>query len=181
VSDHELARLADELRVPGLDRSIVEWLNAIATRNLRACTALSEQNPISPSLPDLVGTLVATVTASAVISVNGYWQLVKAVLADSPRLRAHFMALLATEQLAAHDPFISHVCENIWLAFSRIVKVLPPAERDRLSALAAREQRMTIREVSDSVRVALLPDSEQHNVMTRLLMEHLTAMNKRVE
>jgi hypothetical protein len=122
---------------------------------------------------ELLGDLLTTVSVSQVVDVKGYWGFVKKVLAASPRLRAHYRALLATRQLSLNDAFVASFCENVWLAFVGNEKELPPEELKQLAELAMAEQRMFMREVSDQFRVAHLPPAQQRAELARLVAEHM--------
>jgi hypothetical protein len=175
VTDDELRQLARKSAVGCMEPLALRWISAIEDRDLEQLFALSGQGTPSAAATDLLGLFLTTITVRRAVTALGYWGLVRQALPASACLRNYLMNLLATAQLSSGDPYTDDFCENVWFAFSHIATSLPPIEKQRLSQLASQEERMTIREVSDSVLVKMLPEAEHEDALAKFLLEHLAA------
>jgi hypothetical protein len=175
LTDSELRRRAEDLRHDRRSSLETKWLIAISERDFQTCRELEDDQEVPLSVIELLGDLMTTVTVSQAVSTPGYWGLVNKALKNSPTLRDHYRALLATKQLFLDAPLTSSFCENVWLAFTGIDSSLPIDEKKQLAALALREKRMYMREVSDHFRFAHLPEDQQEDAIAELLREHLAS------
>jgi hypothetical protein len=151
VTDEELRAQALALaNSSGANPFVASWARAIADRDLTACSKLYPSDGACPDLvTELLGSLLASVSAADTFRHRAYWTLAQGVTGRSVTFRTHLLNVLETTHIHQSEPLTNQWRVHAWRCFARVP--ISRAERSRLRCLASREDDREIKLTIDSV------------------------------
>lgn len=153
---HALRRLR-QLRLPDDPVGILAMLTA--NRDIDACYRVVADGQVPEVATEVLGCLLASVTAAETHRYNGYWPLANRVLAGSTTLQDHILRVLSTRHIHLNTWWTNQYRIRAWRCL-RTVR-LPVSERRTLQILYDLENDDIQLDAFEVLRPYLPPDQEQ--------------------